>query len=56
MLYGKGAKNIEGPSKGLGWSTVRDSLERNAGVWNVAQIAATIALLVSQAYLYMRLD
>ena len=56
ILYGKGAKSIDGPSKGFGWNTVRDSLERNVGAWNVAQIAATIALLVSQAYLYMRLD
>ena len=43
-------------TKGFGWNTVRDSLERNAGAWNVAQIAATIGLLVSQAYLYLRLD
>ena len=56
MLYGKGAKSIEGPSKGFGWNTVRDSLERNTGAWNVVQIAATIALLLSQAYLYMRLE
>ena len=56
MLYGKGAKSIEGPSKGFGWNTVRDSLERNTGAWNVAQIAATIALLLSQVYLYMHLE
>ena len=56
MLYGKGGKSIEGPPKGFGWNTVRDSLERNAGAWNVVQIAATIALLISQFYLSMRLD
>lgn len=56
VLYAKGGKNIPGPVKGFGWNTVRDSLERNAGAWNVAQTIATIAILLSQAYLYMRLD